>query len=147
MANIAARENFGMERTPVVRGSESPRLGAPRCKRRASQRQDGLAVRLASSATAPVPRSRPECAPMPSDNTCWVVSDGRAGNERQALALAHGLGFDTRVMRMKLREPWQGLAPRLTLGVRHAIVAEGGVRFEPPWPEVAIGAGRRAALV
>ncbi len=84
---------------------------------------------------------------MPSDNTCWVVSDGRAGNERQALALAHGLGFDTRVMRMKLREPWQGLAPRLTLGVRHAIVAEGGVRFEPPWPEVAIGAGRRAALV
>jgi mitochondrial fission protein ELM1 len=88
-------------------------------------------------------------APTMADTTlptCWAISDGAAGNERQALALARALGLAPRVLRLRLREPWASLAPRLTLGARHAIVDEHGAPLAPPWPDLAIGCGRRAAL-
>ncbi len=78
---------------------------------------------------------------------CWVVSDGAAGNERQALALAHALGLAPEVLRIHLRQPWAALAPRLAWGARAAVRDERGNSLAPPWPEIAIGCGRRAALV
>lgn len=78
--------------------------------------------------------------------TCWAISDGAAGNERQACALARALGLAPRVLRLRLDQPWDLLAPRLAAGARHAVRDADGVPLQPPWPGLAIGCGRRAAL-
>lgn len=85
----------------------------------------------------------PRLSPPPA---CWVVSDGSAGNERQALALARALDLAPRVLRIHLRQPWAALAPRLTVAAQHAIRDAQGAPLAPPWPAIAIGCGRRAAL-
>ena len=77
----------------------------------------------------------------------WVISDGAAGNERQALALAHALELDARVLRIGLRAPWRWLAPRLLAGAGAALRDLYGGTIGPPWPTLAIGCGRRAALL
>ena len=79
--------------------------------------------------------------------TCWAISDGAAGNERQALALAGALGLAPRVLRIRVAEPWNLLAPRLVAGARAAIRAADGSAIAAPWPDLAIGCGRRAALL
>ncbi|MEO7062298.1 MAG: mitochondrial fission ELM1 family protein [Dokdonella sp.] len=85
--------------------------------------------------------------PTPLTPDCWAISDGAAGNERQALALARALGLEPRVVRLDLRQPWAAFAPRLTRGARTAIRDSDGSPLAPPWPAIAIGCGRRAALV
>ncbi len=79
--------------------------------------------------------------------TCWAISDGAAGNERQALALAGALGLAPRVLRIRIAEPWNALAPRLLAGARLAIRDHAGGAITAPWPDLAIGCGRRAALL
>lgn len=79
-------------------------------------------------------------------DSCWAVSDGAAGNERQACALAEALGFAPRVLRLRLAQPWDVFAPRLLAGARGAIHDADGQPLQPPWPGIAIGCGRRAAL-
>jgi uncharacterized protein len=78
---------------------------------------------------------------------CWAISDGTAGNERQALALAGALDLAPRVLRVRVRQPWDALAPHLVAGAHGAIRDEDGHALSPPWPDIAIGCGRRAALV
>jgi mitochondrial fission protein ELM1 len=82
----------------------------------------------------------------PTSPSCWALSDAGAGNRRQAEALARALGaqFETRCL--VLREPWNTFAPRLTIGAHHAIHDASGAPLAPPWPDIAIGCGRRAAL-
>lgn len=82
-----------------------------------------------------------------SNRSCWVVSDGAAGNERQALALATALGLSPRIIRLRLSHPWDWFAPRLDLGAMHAMRAEDGQAIAAPWPDIAIGCGRKAALL
>jgi len=77
---------------------------------------------------------------------CWAISDGAAGNERQATALAGALGVDARIVRVRLRQPWDALAPHLVAGAHAAIRDADGAPLAPPWPDLAIGCGRRAAL-
>ncbi len=79
--------------------------------------------------------------------TCWAISDGAAGNERQATALADALGVPMRILRIRVRQPWDALAPRLAIGARWAVRDEDDRPLGPPWPGIAIGCGRRAALV
>jgi len=75
-----------------------------------------------------------------------VVSDGAAGNERQAHALAAAMGLMPRVHRIGLLPPWSWLAPHLKLGgwlalpraLRDAVVADP--------PQLVIGCGRTGAL-
>lgn len=81
-----------------------------------------------------------------SARTGWAISDGAAGNERQARALADALDLDVRVVTIRLREPWNLLAPRLVAGAHSAIRDQTGAALDAPWPDVAIGCGRRAAL-
>lgn len=78
---------------------------------------------------------------------CWAISDGAAGNERQVLALVRALGLAPRVLRVPVLEPWAALAPHLRVGARWAIRDERGRVLSSPWPDIAIGCGRRAALV
>jgi len=82
-----------------------------------------------------------------SPRSCWVVSDGAAGNERQALALADALDLHPRIVRLDLAAPWSWLAPRLDLGARYAIRTRDGTSIAEPWPQIAIGCGRKAALL
>jgi mitochondrial fission protein ELM1 len=79
--------------------------------------------------------------------TAWVISDGAAGNERQALALASALDVPARVMALPLRAPWGWFAPRRIPGGRLALSDRDRAGFEAPWPDVAIGCGRSAALL
>ncbi|MGH8215381.1 MAG: mitochondrial fission ELM1 family protein [Rhodanobacteraceae bacterium] len=79
--------------------------------------------------------------------TAWVISDGAAGNERQALALASALGASARMLALPLRAPWSWFAPRRLPGGRLALAARDRAGFAPPWPDVAIGCGRSAALL
>lgn len=84
---------------------------------------------------------------MTTHGNAWVITDGAAGNDRQALALAESLGLPFRHMVLGARAPWSWLAPRLVLGGRLALpVAQRLGTLAAPWPTVAIGCGRLAAL-
>lgn len=78
--------------------------------------------------------------------TCWVISDGAAGNDRQAMALADAIGMPAHLWRLQLRVPWSWFAPRLTWGAAVALPAELRHMLHAPWPQIAIGCGRHAAL-
>lgn len=77
----------------------------------------------------------------------WVITDGAAGNERQALALAQALDVPARVLALPLRNPWGWAAPRCLPGGRLVLAARDRRVFVPPWPSLAIGCGRAAALL
>ena len=74
-----------------------------------------------------------------------ALHDGRAGNARQALALAHAL--DTRAAETVLapRAPWRWLAPRRLPGAGDAFGPAFRTERATP-PLLAIGCGRQAAL-
>lgn len=82
--------------------------------------------------------------PLPGE--CWAITDHAAGNQRQALALAERLGMPVRHLVLSPRAPWSWLSPRMILGGRLALPATQRTAFSPPWPTVAIGCGRSAAL-
>lgn len=77
---------------------------------------------------------------------CWVITDAAAGNQRQALALAERLELPVRHLQLEPAAPWSWLAPRLTPGARLALSGTQRRQFAAPWPAVAIGCGRMAAL-
>lgn len=77
---------------------------------------------------------------------CWVITDAAAGNQRQALALAEQLSLPVRHLQLEPRAPWSWLSPRLTFGARQALSDTQRRQFDAPWPAVAIGCGRQAAL-
>jgi mitochondrial fission protein ELM1 len=77
--------------------------------------------------------------------TVWSLSDGKAGNRRQADALAHALGRPFRDWTLQPHPPWQWLAPRRWPGAGRAFGAEFARALAAP-PRLAIGCGRQAAL-
>ncbi len=81
-----------------------------------------------------------------SHDECWVITDMAAGNQRQALALAEYLQIPIRHLVLEPRAPWSWLAPRFSAGGTLALPARQRKLFAPPWPTVAIGCGRAAAL-
>jgi len=74
----------------------------------------------------------------------WSVSDGRAGNVRQAEALANVLG-PAHAVGLQPRWPWRALAPRRIAGSAHAFGADFESAMDAP-PSIAVGCGRQAAL-
>jgi len=79
----------------------------------------------------------------PATPSCWVLTDGAAGNRRQALALAEALTPSIREIVVELRPPWSWVAPRLLPGSRMALGGRDDALL-PPWPTLAIGCGRVA---
>lgn len=73
----------------------------------------------------------------------WVLTDGKAGDELQALSVAEALGLDPEIRRVRPRPPftwlmpWGPIDPRERPGARNSPVA-------PPFPDIAIASGRRA---
>lgn len=71
----------------------------------------------------------------------WIISDGKAGHEIQCRGVARALGVEAEVKRItpnmvaKLTAPW-GLVGRAARFGRE------GSLFAPPWPDIALAAGR-----
>ena len=85
---------------------------------------------------------------MPLPGAVWAISDGRAGNARQAEALAGALagpGGEVRTLVLSPRAPWRWLAPRRLPGSGHAFGPAFQALLAAP-PAVAVGCGRQAAL-
>jgi len=75
----------------------------------------------------------------------WALSDGRAGNARQAEALAAALSPQAEALHLDPRAPWRWTAPRWLPGARHAFGSDYASRLDAA-PDLAIGCGRQAAL-
>lgn len=88
-----------------------------------------------------MPESVLQCA------ACWIVTDGAAGNVRQAQALARAMQIEAETRCARLRVPWRWFAPRLTAGLRFGVAPELRQRLHAPWPALVIGCGRDAATL
>lgn len=78
----------------------------------------------------------------PESPIVWVLADPRAGTAAQALGIAARLGVGHRVVPLE----WGPLA-RLPLPVPTLAGLRDRAGFAPPWPQLAISAGRRSAPV
>lgn len=85
-------------------------------------------------------------AMITSREECWAITDAAAGNQRQALALAEKLGLPVRHLVLQPRPPWSWLSPRLAIGGALALHPAQRQLFATPWPRIAVGCGRAAAL-
>ncbi|GHA80974.1 mitochondrial fission ELM1 family protein [Cognatilysobacter bugurensis] len=84
-------------------------------------------------------------ARLPASLACWTLTDGRAGNVRQAQALADALHPAPRDWTLQARAPWRWWAPRAAPGSVHAF-GDAFRRALTDAPALAIGCGRQAAL-
>jgi mitochondrial fission protein ELM1 len=79
-------------------------------------------------------------------NALVALSDGRAGNQRQAAALAAALaGHDVPHVSLLPHAPWRWLAPRRLPLAGHAYGTDFARLLADP-PALAVGCGRQAAL-
>lgn len=84
--------------------------------------------------------------PAPHSEHLWTLSDGRAGNVRQAEALAAALTPAPHASHvLQPRAPWRWVAPRRLPGDVAAFGAAFRAALASP-PRLAIGCGRQAAL-
>jgi uncharacterized protein len=75
--------------------------------------------------------------------TCWILSDGTAGMEAQAVGLADAMALEPIIKSIRPSGPLRALPLLGRLpGVK---VADGGDPLEPPFPAIAITCGRRHA--
>ena len=89
-------------------------------------------------------RRIPDPAPSRGPAT-WTLTDGHAGNVRQAQALAAALGDPFRAWTLAPRTPWRWLAPRVLPGGANAFGPTFKQAMQTP-PSLAIGCGRQSAL-
>lgn len=77
--------------------------------------------------------------------TCWVVTDGRAGIEAQAVGLAEAIAKKrpTEIVKKQIavRAPWR-FFPRMFLGDPFGKLSASSDRLAPPYPDLWIGCGR-----
>lgn len=75
----------------------------------------------------------------------WIVTDGRAGIEAQALGLAEAIArrapISLTTKRVRLRTPWSWLPPGFVPAAQDALTLESDP-IAPPWPDIFIGCGR-----
>jgi uncharacterized protein len=80
--------------------------------------------------------------------TVWCVSDGRAGIERQTLAVADALSeiiaINIKTIRLTPSAPQVWLPPTLWPAPLSALPPEQRAQLIPPWPDVWIANGRRS---
>lgn len=81
---------------------------------------------------------------------CWVVTDGRAGIENQALGLAEAVArrMDVKIFvkRIVIRDPWRSV-PGQFWGDPLTKLSKDGALLRPPYPDILIGCGRLSAPV
>jgi hypothetical protein len=77
--------------------------------------------------------------------SCWVVTEGIAGTENQAIGVCQALGIKPTIKRIKLREPWKSLSPSFTQMSSFAFSSKGD-DLKGPYPDLLIAAGRKAVI-
>jgi mitochondrial fission protein ELM1 len=77
----------------------------------------------------------------------WLISDGAAGNARQAHALADAMQIAARDVVVEVRAPWRWLAPKALPATALAFPRALRRDWRAGWPALAIGCGRQAALL
>ena len=89
---------------------------------------------------------------MDNDNTfvdqplIWVLKDERPGTGNQAHGVAEALGLKFQIKFLELSKV--GRLPNILLGASlHSITSNSRIQISPPWPDLVISAGRRAASV
>ena len=76
----------------------------------------------------------------------WVLKDERPGTGNQAHGVAEALGLKFQVKFLELSKI--GRLPNILLGASlHSITSKSKMQILPPWPDLVISAGRRAASV
>jgi uncharacterized protein len=83
---------------------------------------------------------------MLRDNTgllSWVLTDGKAGDELQALSVAGALGLGPEIRRVRPRPPFTWAMPWGPIDPRER-PAVAGSPLAPPYPDLLIASGRRA---
>jgi len=78
--------------------------------------------------------------------TVWYMTTGEAGFRTQARGLAKALSETPRELVVDLRVPWRGLPGRWA-PFPMAGMTKDSDRLAPPWPDVLISCGRRAAAL
>lgn len=73
--------------------------------------------------------------------SCWIISDGKAGNLTQCVGVAEALDLRPIVKDVAPRGLRRFLAPYGGVG-RHERFGLPGSTFAPPWPDIAIACGR-----
>ncbi|GAB4258521.1 MAG: mitochondrial fission ELM1 family protein [Methylomicrobium sp.] len=81
-----------------------------------------------------------------SAKTCWVLTLGIPGMDNQSLGLAEALGLSFEQKRICPKWPWTHLPSWLCVAPLRSLGA-GSDRFDPPWPDIVIGTGRRTVAV
>ncbi len=75
----------------------------------------------------------------------WIVTDGRAGVEAQALGLAEAIArrapISLTTKRVQLRTPWSWLPPGFVPAATQSMTIESDP-IAAPWPDIFIGCGR-----
>lgn len=83
-----------------------------------------------------------QASPGPLDGaSAWIISDGKAGHEAMCLGVAEALGLTVAWKRVAPSGVWRALAPWVPVAPRERF-GEPGSLFAPPWPQIALAAGR-----
>jgi len=80
------------------------------------------------------------------ERQCWVLTDGRPGNENQCLGLAEAVGLPITVKRVHPRAPWRWLPPRLCVAALRSPDSDSD-SLAPPWPDLLIATGRQSVAL
>jgi len=75
--------------------------------------------------------------------TSWILTDGKAGDEMQALSVADALSLSPEIRRVRPRAPFSWLMPWGPIDPRERPGAHNSP-LVPPFPDLLIGSGRRA---
>lgn len=81
--------------------------------------------------------------------TCWVVTDGKIGMEKQCLALAGAVcGDDDSIVvkRIAVKPPWRWLPPACWLAHLTVLDRQNGDALAPPWPDLVVATGRLSVV-
>jgi uncharacterized protein len=75
--------------------------------------------------------------------TCWVLTDGKAGDENQCIGVAEALGLTPQLRRVSPGKPWVWLMPRGPVPPQDR-PDQPGSPIAGPFPDLVIASGRRA---
>jgi mitochondrial fission protein ELM1 len=81
--------------------------------------------------------------PTPEPASCWVLTDGKAGDEAQCIGVAEAIGVPFEVRQVHPRPPFSWIMPRGPIDPGESETSPGSP-IAPPFPDVLIASGRRA---
>jgi mitochondrial fission protein ELM1 len=79
---------------------------------------------------------------LPPGSSCWILSDGKIGDEVQCLGIAEALGLSPEFRRIAPRPAYAFAMPYGPIDPREAPERPGSP-LAPPFPDIAVAAGRR----